>query len=41
MKLENMPVPLTPETVDEYMGPILEAAKTGNLEGIRNVGGQR
>jgi alcohol dehydrogenase class IV len=38
MKLENMPVPLTPEMVDEYMGPILEAAKTGNLEGIRNVG---
>jgi alcohol dehydrogenase class IV len=40
MKLENMPVPLSPETVDEYMGPILEAAKTGNLEGIRNVGEQ-
>ncbi len=37
MKLENMPVPLTPETVDEYMTPILLAAKTGDLEGIRNV----
>ena len=37
MKLENMPVPLTAEMVDEYMGPILEAAVTGNLEVIRNV----
>ena len=31
MKLENMPVPMTAETVDEYMGPILLAAKTGDL----------
>jgi alcohol dehydrogenase class IV len=37
MKLENMPVPLTAEMVDEYMGPILEAAKTGDLGVIRNV----
>jgi alcohol dehydrogenase class IV len=37
MKLENMPVPMTAEMVDEYMGPILQAAKTGVLEGIRNV----
>ncbi len=37
MKLENMPVPLTAEMVDEYMGPILEAATTGNLAVIRNV----
>lgn len=37
MKLENMPVPMTAEMVDEYMGPILEAAKTGNLDLIRNV----
>ena len=37
MKLENMPVPLTPETVDEYMGPILQAAATGNLALIKNV----
>jgi len=37
MKLENMPVPLTAEMVDEYMGPVLQAAKTGVLEGIRNV----
>jgi alcohol dehydrogenase class IV len=38
MKLENMPVPLTAEMVDEYMGPVLEAAKTGELDGIKNVG---
>jgi len=37
MKLENMPVPLTAEMVDDYMGPILEAAKTGDLSLIRNV----
>ncbi|MBN1317400.1 MAG: iron-containing alcohol dehydrogenase [Anaerolineales bacterium] len=37
MKLENMPVPLSAETVDEYMGPVLEAAKTGDLSLIRNV----
>jgi alcohol dehydrogenase len=37
MKLENMPVPLTSEMVDEYMAPILEAAKTGDLSKIRNV----
>jgi alcohol dehydrogenase class IV len=29
MKLENMPVPLTAEMIDEYMGPILQAARTG------------
>jgi alcohol dehydrogenase class IV len=38
MKLENMPVPMTAEMVDEYMQPILVAAKTGQLEGIKNVG---
>lgn len=37
MKLENMPVPLTAEMVDDYMGPVLEAARTGRLELIRNV----
>lgn len=37
MKLENMPIPLTAEMIDEYMGPILEAAKTGNLSLIKNV----
>ena len=37
MKLENMPVPLTADMVDDYMGPILQAAKTGDLSVIRNV----
>jgi hypothetical protein len=37
MKLENMPVPLTAEWVDEYMGPILQAASTGNLGAIREL----
>lgn len=37
MKLENMPVPLTAEMVDEYMGPVLQAAKSGDLGLIRNV----
>jgi len=37
MKLENMPVPLTTEMVDEYLGPVLRAAATGDLSRIRNV----
>ena len=37
MKLENMPVPLTADMVDEYMGPILRAARDGDLSGIKNV----
>jgi alcohol dehydrogenase len=37
MKLQNMPVPLTAEMVDEYMRPILEAAKDGDLNRIKNV----
>ena len=37
MKLENMPVPLTAEMIDEYMGPVLEAARDGDLSLIRNV----
>lgn len=37
MKLENMPVPLTAEMVDEYMGPILLAARDGDLSLIKNV----
>jgi alcohol dehydrogenase class IV len=36
-KLENMPVPLTADMVDEYMGPVLQAAKTGDLDLIKNV----
>ncbi len=37
MKLQNMPVPLTVEMVDEYMGPVLEAASSGDLSLITNV----
>jgi alcohol dehydrogenase len=37
MKLENMPVPLTAEMVDEYMGPILEAARDGDVSLVKNV----
>ncbi len=37
MKLENMPVPLSAEMVDDYMGPVLEAAQEGDLRMIRNV----
>lgn len=37
MKLQNMPVPLTAEMIDEYMRPILEAARDGDLTEIKNV----
>ncbi len=37
MKLQNMPVPLTAEMIDDYMGPILEAAQDGNLALLKNV----
>lgn len=37
MKLKNMPVPLNASLVDEYMGPILQAAKTGDFSLIVNM----
>lgn len=37
MKLENMPVPLTAELVDEYMGAVLQAASSGDLSVIENL----
>ena len=37
MKLRNMPVPLNAGLVDQYMGPILEAAWTGDFGKIRNM----
>lgn len=37
MKLQNMPVPLTAEQIDQYMGPILSAAVSGDLSQIRNM----
>ncbi len=36
-KLENMPVPLSPEAVDDYMGAVLEAAVTGRPERVKNL----
>lgn len=37
MKLQNMPVPLTPDMVDEYMGSVLEAASEGDLTLVKNA----
>ena len=37
MKLENMPVAMTADDVDTYMGPILQAAKTGDLSLVKNM----
>lgn len=37
MKLKNMPIPLTFSMVEEYMGPVLEAALTGNFSLIKSV----
>ncbi|MBD3241811.1 MAG: iron-containing alcohol dehydrogenase [Chitinivibrionales bacterium] len=37
MKLKNMPVPLSAELVDDYMGPILEAAETGDFGRIKTM----
>ena len=37
MKLRAMPVPLSAETVDDYMRPILEAARSGDFGLIRSM----
>ena len=37
MKLEQMPIPLTADMVDEYMRPVLAAARDGDLSRIKNV----
>ena len=37
MKLENMPMPMNAEMVDDYLGPLLEAAASGDLERIRSL----
>jgi alcohol dehydrogenase len=36
-KLKNMPVPLSADTVDEYMGSVLQAAKVGDLSLVKNM----
>ncbi|MBN2588894.1 MAG: iron-containing alcohol dehydrogenase [Sedimentisphaerales bacterium] len=37
MKLQNMPVPLQSDMVDEYMLPVLKAAATGDISIIKNI----
>jgi alcohol dehydrogenase len=37
MKLQNMPIPLTPDMVDETMGSVLEAAAEGDPTLVKNV----
>ena len=37
MKLKNMPIPLDADMVEEYMGPVLEAALTGNFSLIKTL----
>jgi alcohol dehydrogenase len=36
-KLQNMPVKLTAEMVDDYLGPVLDAARTGDFARIKMV----
>lgn len=36
-KLENMPVPMSADQVDVYMGSVLEAASTGDLRLVRDL----
>ncbi len=37
MKLENMPIPLTDTMVDEYMGSVLNSARTGDFTVIKSL----
>ena len=37
MKLLNMPVPLSADDIDPYMGPILMAACSGDLSMIKEM----
>jgi hypothetical protein len=37
MKLKNMPVPLSALMIDEYMGPVIRAAVSGDFSLIRTV----
>lgn len=37
MKLQNMPVSMTADDVDEYMAPILYGAARGELSGIKEM----
>jgi alcohol dehydrogenase len=35
MKLQNMPVPMSPSDVDTYMEPLLRAAASGDLSLVK------
>jgi alcohol dehydrogenase len=37
MKLRNMPIPLTADMVDRYMGKVLQSAVSGDLDMIENL----
>jgi hypothetical protein len=37
MKLENMPIPMTVNMIDTYMGPVLQAAKIEDLGLIKSA----
>jgi alcohol dehydrogenase len=37
MKLQNMPIPLTRDTVDRAMGSVLEAAAEGEPRLVRSI----
>jgi alcohol dehydrogenase len=37
MKLQNMPVPMTPGQVDEYMGSVLEGAVVGDFSKVKTL----
>jgi len=37
IKLENMPVPLSPEQVDDLMGSVLLSARDGDLSKVRST----
>lgn len=37
MKLKSMPVPLTAATVDEYMGPVIRAAVSGDFSLVKTM----
>lgn len=37
MKLQNMPIPMTAQMVDDYMAPVLDAATQGDLTLVRSA----
>ncbi len=36
-KLQNMPVPMTADMIDRFMGKVLESAASGNLDTVENI----